>query len=429
MNVEVRARTVRRFGFWYSFLFLLYAIGIGLYLRYASGAGLPPEALGTAADPNVFMDPDVVKESAMYSSIRNWSFFIAYPLEWGAYGLLLLSGAVGTWMAWCEKRRIPGWLQLPVVLLALQAALFAVFLPLRIFGYTMALRFGVSTQPLLDWVKDRLIGFSVQFIIMLVVLSVVLWVVRRGGAWWLKLWLLSIPFTLFMMYIQPIVIDPLYETFTRLSDSKLEASILELASRADIPADRVYEVKVSDKTNALNAYVNGIGGSLRIVLWDTTLQRMTEDEILFIMAHEMGHYVYHHLEWTAVGAIAVSFILLLAAAYALPRLVRRYGGRFGLESLTDLRILPLLFLLISVFSFVSLPVENAVSRSAERAADRYAMELLGHTRGAITMYQKLAAASKSEMYAPPIVRFFRSTHPSLMERILYVEQVERNRVR
>src|SRR5690606_39597744 len=98
------------------------------------------------------------------------------------------------------------------------------------------------------------------------------------------------------MFVQPVIIDPLYNDFFPLTNKELETKILELASRADIPADHVFEVNMSEKTNALNAYVNGIGSNSRIVLWDTTLERLSEDEILFIMAHEMGHYVMKRSE-------------------------------------------------------------------------------------------------------------------------------------
>ena len=97
------------------------------------------------------------------------------------------------------------------------------------------------------------------------------------------------------MFLQPVVIAPLYNDFYPLKDKELEAQILELASQADIPADHVFEVNMAEKTNALNAYVTGIGANARIVLWDTTLNGLSNEQILFIMAHEMAHYVEKHI--------------------------------------------------------------------------------------------------------------------------------------
>ncbi|WP_249712589.1 M48 family metalloprotease, partial [Bacillus cereus] len=107
-------------------------------------------------------------------------------------------------------------------------------------------------------------------------------------------WLLTIPFTIFVMIIQPVVIDPLYNDFYPLKNKELETKILSIAEQANIPAEHVYEVNMAQKTNSLNAYVTGIGSNSRIVLWDTTLNRLTDNEILVIMAHEMGHYEEKH---------------------------------------------------------------------------------------------------------------------------------------
>lgn len=127
--------------------------------------------------------------------------------------------------------------------------------------------------------------------------------------WWLYAWLLSIPFTLFVVFIQPVLIDPLYQTFSEIENKQLEAKILELAKTSNIPADQVYQVEMSDETKAMNAYVTGIGSNTRIVLWDTTLNGLTENEILFIMAHEMSHYIHKDIYQNIVVELILSFFL------------------------------------------------------------------------------------------------------------------------
>lgn len=405
----------------FAVAFVIYAAAIGLYLTFTALHPIPEAYRGTAADPATFLDPAKYKQSIIYSAQRNWIFFISYPWEWAIY-LYLLFGRKGA--AWQSKlERSPGLqrLKLPIFVLMLQGFVFLCFLPLRILSYALSRSNGISTQDWGSWLRDRLVDFGVNYVLMLLVASIAFLIIRKGGRWWLKLWLLSIPFTLFMMYIQPVVIDPLYNQFNRLSDPQLEAKILALADKAHIPADRVYEVDMSEKTNSLNAYVTGIGGSLRIVLWDTTLQRLNEPEILLIMAHEMGHYVMHHLEWSAFGAVCSSFVLLWVGSIAIRRLLKRYGDDWGVSRLNEPAALPAVLLLLSVLTFVSLPVSNAISRQAERAADIYAFQLIGNTTGAVTMYQKLAESSLSEMNPPFLVKLFRSTHPSLMDRINYAQ--------
>ncbi|MDG0793060.1 M48 family metalloprotease [Cohnella ginsengisoli] len=173
------------------------------------------------------------------------------------------------------------------------------------------------------------LDFIIGYVTLVAVYATARWIMSRGGRWWLRLWLISVPFTLFMMYVQPVVIDPLYVKFEELSDPVLESAILDLAAKADIPADRVYEAHMSGKTNAINAYVSGIGGSLRIVLWDTALARLDRPEIMQMMAHEMGHYVKHHLEWSAVGAIGSSFALLWIGGGIYGIVVRTKGRGVG----------------------------------------------------------------------------------------------------
>lgn len=407
------SRPIRLYLLW----FLLYASFMALYLWLTMENTVPGPYRGSPADPATFMDARELRISETYSAQRNWLFFIAYPWEWGIYVILLFGGWARRWEERLEKRVRYFALRVALYAAAVNAVSFLTFLPVRYIGYRLSKENGISTQAWDSWLRDKAVSFGMDTLILAAVTAAALWLIRRGGRWWLKLWLLSVPFILFMMYIQPVVIDPLYNQFNRLSDPVLERNILELADRAGVPADRVYEADMSRKTNALNAYVNGIGGSLRIVLWDT-LFRMEKPEILLIVAHEIGHYVMHHLEWSAAGAVASSFFLLWAGNGLLRKMIDRWGGRWGVRSPGQPAALPAMLLLVSVISFLTLPVSNSISRQAERSADRYALELIGSSAGAVSMNQKLAKATYDDVDPPLLVKLFRSTHPSAMERIL-----------
>jgi STE24 endopeptidase len=405
----------------YFIAMAIFAVAIGWYLWSASVNSVPEAYRGTAADPAAFLSVDQIQKSSQYSAIGSWLFFISYPWEWGMYLVLLFGGYSRRIGEKLEARIRHRLLQLAVYVLWISSVTFFVFLPLRIVGYSLARHYGISTQTIPSWIRDKLIAFGINAVLMLLVAAVALWFINRGGRWWLRLWPLSVPFLIFMMYIQPVVIDPLYNDFSELSNKGLERSILSMAVEAGIPADRVYEANMSAKTNALNAYVNGIGGSLRIVLWDTTLQRLNENEILYIMAHEMGHYVMHHLEYSALGAIGSSLLMLWIGSRLMRMMLLRRGGEWGIRQPGQYTVLPVLLLIISLLTFISLPLSNLVSRQAEASADRYAFRLTQDAQGAVSMYQKLAAASLSNVNPPTIVRWFRSTHPSIMERIVKVE--------
>lgn len=420
MPLPYRRSFLRRY-FASLIVFMLVITG---YLTYHAMHPIPDEYIGSVADPATFLTPLQWEQSIFYGAIRNGMYFFSVPWEWGLFLVLLFTGAAARWQERIEKS-VQTVLRLPLFLLLLQALSFLWFLPLRIVGFSLARYYGISTQSAVSWIRDKAVSFGINYVLMLIVAVVAFWLMAKGGRWWLKLWLLSVPFTLFMMYIQPVVIDPLYNDFYRLSNPVLEQRILQLAAKADIPADRVYEVNMSEKTNSLNAYVNGIGGSLRIVLWDTTLKKMTEQEILLIMAHEMGHYDMHHLEWSAAGAIASSFVVFWLGSRVYLYCLKRWGKGWGIHKPTDAAALPLILLLLSLFTFAASPVSNIISRQAEDAADRYAFELIGQTEGAVSMYQKLAASSLSEVNPPLLVKLLTSTHPSIMERIVYAKQYER----
>lgn len=411
--MRIRSPMVR-----YVLLFAVYALVIAAYVLYTSPNNVPDAYKGTSVDPATFYTPTQLQDSERINAARNWIFFMSGPWEWLIYLSLLTSGIARKWKERLERTQLPLYIRFPLFVLFVNLFAFLLYLPLQIASYALSKSYGITTQPVPGWIRDKLVDFGINYVTYLAVTAVVFWVLSRRGRWWLKLWLISIPFTLFSMYVQPVVIDPLYNKFSRLSNPELESKILGLAAQAGIQADRVYEVAMSAKTNAMNAYVTGIGPSLRIVLWDTTLQKLTEPEILLVMAHEIGHYAMHHLEWSAVGAVGSSLVMLWLGALLYEWLLRWRGERWGIRSRSDIAALPLLLLLLSMLSFLSLPISNAVSRQAEAAADRYGMRLIGNADAAVPMYQGMAKASLSDVNPPLLVHWFRDTHPSDMERMV-----------
>jgi STE24 endopeptidase len=408
-------------------LFVCYGIAVAAYVWYTSPHNVPENLIGSAADPATFFTAGQLRDSENLNAMRNWIFFMSGPWEWLIYIILLLTGLARSWSNSLERFNLPIYVRFPVYVLQVSAVSFVLYLPLRVMSYNLSKAYGITTQSALGWLRDKLIAFGISYLTLLAVSAVAFWLISRGGRWWLKLWLISIPFTLFMMVVQPVVIDPIYNKFETLSDPLLEQQILELAAKAHIPAERVYEVNMSEKTNAMNAYVNGLGVSLRIVLWDTTLQRLDKQEVMLIMAHEMAHYVKHHLEWSAFGAIVSTFIMLAIGSVCYRVIVRRWGAGWGIRSLSDMTALPLILLLVSILTFVSLPITNAVSRQAESAADNYAMELIGSAEGSVTMHQKMAVAVLSDVNPPLLVKWFRDSHPTDRERIINAEKFAQRR--
>jgi Zn-dependent protease with chaperone function len=264
---------------------------------------------------------------------------IVSPLAAIAVGLLLLVTGVAQRLRDIANARASGrWPRALVFFTLYSLVMTIVLLPLDWYaGYALEHRFALSTQTLGAWALDQAKAFAFQIVAIgvLPLLALAWWIVEsHPRRWWLWLSIGTLPVATAAVLLQPLVFDPLFNKFTTLHDAALRTDILALAERADIPARDVYEVDMSTKTKKVNAYVSGFGASQRIVLWDTTLQKMKRDEILFVMGHEMGHYVLHHiwkgLGWVAVGSFACALahgVVHARAARALRRPLGRAHGR------------------------------------------------------------------------------------------------------
>jgi Zn-dependent protease with chaperone function len=243
--------------------------------------------------------------------------------------------------------------------------------------------------------------------------------VRRVKRWWLALWLGSVPVMVFLILIGPVVLDPVFNTFKPLEDQKLKTELLDLASRAGISGGRVYQVDKSKQTKTMNAYVNGLGPTKRIVMWDTIIAKMDHDELRFVMAHEMGHYVLHHIWKGLAFGLAMLLVAFWLAQQLVDRATRRWGRAWGFEVAHDPAAVPLLLLVISVFFFVASPVMAGVSRYFEHQADTFSLELTHLNDAGARAFVKFAEDSKVLPDPPAFIRFWRYSHPTLAERIVY----------
>ncbi|MFC4322296.1 M48 family metallopeptidase [Litchfieldia salsa] len=407
---------------WSLLIYLVYVLAMFWYLFYGADTSIPSALKGTAADPATFLNAKELMLSEEYSKIRNLLFFVNLPYDWLLYFFILVLGFSMKFSTWSKAISKLSLVQTAIYLFYLSLLVEALSYPLKWISYTLSKNYQITTQAFSGWMKDLVIGFWVDYAIMFLIVSVLFMLIRKSGKrWWFYAWLCSVPFSLFLMFFQPVVIDPLYNDFYPLKDKELETKILALASKAEIPAEHVYEVNMSEKTNALNAYVTGIGSNSRIVLWDTTLERLNDEEILFIMAHEMGHYVMKHIYVGIAGYLLMTLIGLFIIHKLLTYIVNRWGRLFKIDKISDLSMLPLFLLLVSVLSFTASPVENAVSRHQERAADTYAMELTHEQDAAIRTFQELTKAGLSQVNPPYLVKLLRYGHPTMLERITYLE--------
>lgn len=401
------------------------SVAVGAYLWFAYRQPVPASVAGTAADPATFMTAAELADARTYTFFRDLLFWVGHFWEWTVLIWLMTAGIVHSFLRWVAPRVPHPAVRFAAYIAFISGLLFLPALPLRLISYFVSRHFGVSTIAPAGWLRDQLVQLAIDAVLLLAVAAVVFAFIRKGGAWWLRVWALSIPFIIVMMYVRPVVINPLFYKFEPLADSELHRSIATMTAEAGIPTDRIYQANYSEKTNAINAYVDGIGPSLRIVIWDTALTRLEPGEIVLMTAHEIGHYVKRHLEWSAAGAAASALALLWLGYRALRAAVGRWGPALHIRRISDWETLPLLLLVLSVLTFAATPIESAVSRQAESAADRYAYQLTEDAASAVTLYQKLAKSSAGYIYPAPLSYWFRYTHPSLGERIREAMAVER----
>ena len=220
-------------------------------------------------------------------------------------------------------------------------------LPLSIFWHRTGLAYGLSVQGWGSWFLDWTKGTIIQLAIGTFICYGVYTLFRRSPKlWWLWIWIISIPLTIFAVWIVPIVLDPVFNKFEPLE--KTNPALVQQLSRVaqkgglDIPPSRMFEMKASEKVTTYNAYVTGVGSSKRIVVWDTTEREMTTPETLFIFGHELGHYVLDHIwKGIAFSAVLTFFGILLARSMIYGSLRRRgeFGGYAGSTISPDCRCL------------------------------------------------------------------------------------------
>ncbi len=416
---------VRKWAFRAILAYLLLGVSLYVYLFFLADSSLPNVYKGSSADPATFMNNREVLLSGEFSKIKNLLFFLSTPFEWLFYFLILIFGVSRKFESWARGTTRLGFLQTAIYLFWLSIASFIAIFPLQFISYKVSKAYNISTQTFSMWMKDEFTDFWVNYLLMFIIVWVLYGLMKKfKQRWWLAAWALSVPFTIFMMFIQPVVIDPLYNEFYPLKDKALEEQILSLAEKAKIPAEHVFEVNMSEKTNSLNAYVTGVGANSRIVLWDTTLEQLTDKEILFVMAHEMAHYVEKHIYFGIALYLILSFFGLFLASKLMRGIVGRNKDNVKVSSVSSLSSLPLFLMITSMLMFSVSPLTNWISRYEETRADRYAIEMTGDKEAAISSFQKLSKVGLSQVNPPLLVKIFRYGHPTMLERLSMLEQYE-----
>lgn len=286
-------------------------------------------------------------------------------------------------------------------------------------------RYGLTNQTFLRWLELSIKTFVVNDLVLALFLWVPYYIIYRSPkTWWLQIGILLIPIVIFIVFISPMYIDPIFNQYTSIEDETLGEKIGVLLEKANIADADIYVVDKSKDTNTMNAYMTGILQSKRIVLWDTTINNLNEEEILAITAHEIGHYVERHI-WKKILYNCVGNFLLLYLVYTSSKwILEKSNLRFGFKNVCNYASLPLLILLINLYTILGNPIYNYISRSMEVEADKYEIVLTENREAAISAMEKLYDKSLSLPRPSTLYKILYNTHPSLEERVYFYSNYE-----
>jgi Zn-dependent protease with chaperone function len=331
----------------------------------------------------------------------------------------LFTGFSAKLRSWAERLGRRWYFSYAIYFTAFVLIYAVLLLPLAFYGGFIHLHhYDLSNQSFARWLYCSIKGAAIVLAGGLAVGWIPFIVIKKSPRrWWLYLGLLTPIYLCFTLWIQPVLINPLFNKFTPLQDKELEAKILAEAARAGIQGGRVYQVNASVDTKMENAYVTGLMGTERIVFYDTLLQNMNQNELFFVMGHEMGHYVLgHRAKKMAFRSILILVSLYVAYLLAGP-VIGRFKNRWGFATLSDLAALPLGMLAFWLFCFVDRPIDMAFSRYREHEADRFGLELTHENHAAATAFAKLM---QGDLGVPRHGAFFTiwfDSHPCIADRI------------
>jgi len=385
------------------------------------------------APPAYTLPPDKFAKAIALSRIRN-VLEIAGSI-WGIVVLWLLLATRGAARleSWAQRVSQRRWVQGLVFFAALVVITAAAGLPLEMIGHHYERAYSISVQGWGSWFGDEGKALGLTLAIGVPVLLLFNWIVRRWPLrYWLIAWVVTLPILAASILVEPLF-EPIFDKFEPLQKNHpaLVTELEKVVARTgtNIPPDRMYLMKASEKTNGLNAYVTGIGATKRIVVWDTTAGRVPDDEVLFIFGHESGHYVLHHIpKGLAIYSVALFFVYWACAGLA-AWMARRFGARWGATELSSRTGFVVLLFAISLAGFLLEPAASAVSRHFEHQADVYGQEAIhgivaDPQKTAVAAFNALGEAWLDDPNPNPFIEFWLYDHPSTEHRAEFAEHYD-----
>lgn len=389
---------------------------------------LPAE--GARAEALRYFTPEEVERGWDFARQRRLLFWGGVALHLAFLGVVVFSGFARRLADRLNSRTGDRW---PLTVLLVGAFCFladqAIVLAFGLARLEHLRTWGMTDRSVASWLADFAIGLALAAAVGAVLLVGLFALIRRlPRGWWLPAALLSGLFGVFTALVLPVFVSPLFNTFTPLAQTRwagLQERVEQLAARAGVPVKEVLVMDASRQSYHTNAYFTGFGTTRRIVLYDNLLKNHTPDEVESVLGHEIGHWRHDHI----AKGLALGTLGALLGFWALARVLRWAVGRppFRLTGPADPAGVPLVLLLVTVGTWLALPVQNGVSRQFERQADAAALELAGRPKAFIEAEKQMARDNISNVAPHPVSVWFFGSHPPAVERIRMAEEWQRQR--
>jgi STE24 endopeptidase len=363
-----------------------------------------------------FTPAEIAREVAYHSAVRPPAY-AGLLLYLAVAGLLALT-PLGARIVTAVARPVGGGFVARVVLgtLAVTAIARIAAMPFGALAERVQREYGLSTQSWGGWLLDNLKGLAVSTVMTSLVLLAVLGLVRLAPrTWWAWAAAVTAAFVFLGSFVYPLLVEPVFNSFTSLPAGQLRTDLLDLAARDHVPVKDVLVADASRRTTSLNAYVSGFGSTRRIVVYDTLIKQATPAEVELVVAHELGHAKRQDvLHGTMLGALSgAAGVCVLALLLSWTPLLRRVGA----SSAGDPRVIPLLLFLVSASTLLLAPATNLMSRRIEARADVHSLDVTHDVPTFIASEQRLARTNLSDLEPNAFLYMMFSTHPSSPQRI------------
>ncbi|MDA8240197.1 MAG: M48 family metallopeptidase [Nitrospiraceae bacterium] len=404
----------------YQFIILICYLlveGFEYWLRFINLRYMKKYGAEVPAGFEGYIDGSVLKKTQAYTLDMSRLSLAESVFSSAVMIIFLFGGLLNAYNNWIGSFKLSFVLQGAVFFLILSFVNTGLSIPFSLYRtFRIENRYGFNTMTPALWLMDLVKSLFLSALILGIALFAGLYIVRQSpDYWWLLVWGFFFILSIFLMYISPYVIEPLFNKFTPLEGGELDMKIREMMKKVGIRVSRVFKIDASKRSTHTNAYFTGIGRTKRIVLFDTLIEIMEQNEILAVLAHEAGHWKKKHV----LKRIVAFECLSLVGAYVAFRILRTdiLSNIFHIQGETFFAKLIILGFIFGIVSFPFTPVSSYISRRHEDEADRFASELSGHPESLAISLIKLSKDNLSNLHPHPFYAKFYFSHPPIVERI------------